>query len=123
MDIVKLVYVQDTANYCRSRGITITVPTLAGDLNNARIRTNSGQPYQGGRGTYRLIAAVYHRLQQQGLLDDAENVALVFVSQTASMLGMTIEGVTAKNGAVRMATYGAIRFEHSASFKARILIL
>jgi hypothetical protein len=70
-------YVRGLATLCR--GGTMSVPRLAGCLNEAGLLTRAGAPYQGLRGTYTLVGSTWKWLHAQGLDDEAENVAEVFV--------------------------------------------
>lgn len=61
------------------RGGTLHIPALAGLLNEAGYRTDAGLSYQGLRGTYTLVRSTWKHLRDQGLDDEADNVAQVFV--------------------------------------------
>jgi hypothetical protein len=70
--------VRNQAERCGREGVTIPVPDLAPRLTAAGHLTGYGTPYKGGRGTYRLVRATYHRLIRAGLRAEAEMVARAF---------------------------------------------
>lgn len=68
-----------TALALLAMGQTMTGRQLASLLNEAGHRTSCGLPYQGGRGTYRLLDATYQACQRSGDMAGADAVAMAFV--------------------------------------------
>jgi ABC-type taurine transport system substrate-binding protein len=78
--IEKRRYIADLGRLLRFDGATISIRELAILLNAAAYRTDvDHHPYAGGRGTYRLVASTWQWLQQQGRVQEAEDVAEAFV--------------------------------------------
>lgn len=70
--------VRDVAEWCDHRGIRLPVRVLAGILNAAGLRTRSGTPYKGRRGTYRLVRWTVRRLNLAGRTSEGAMVARTF---------------------------------------------
>lgn len=66
------------AESCHEQGTTLPVKDLAGRLNAAGHLTNYGTQYQGLRGTYTLIRAVFWHLHRAGRTVEARRVAAAF---------------------------------------------
>lgn len=56
----------------------MSVPTLASIINAKGGRTNGGERFSGGRGTYRLVSGSYQRYDKQGKGKIAESIAEAF---------------------------------------------
>ena len=60
-------------------GAKMSVPMLAELLNFNEYFTESGEPYDGKRGTYHLIRSIFDQLKAEKRDDEAGMVATVFV--------------------------------------------
>ncbi len=80
MSFAKMNLVLDTAKSLSVTQRTMTGGSLAVILNRNGHITSYGTPYQGGRGTYRLIRLTYDWCQRNGDLMGAEMVAKSFVN-------------------------------------------
>jgi hypothetical protein len=56
----------------------MSVPELASRLNKLGLRDSRGRRYRGKRGTYHMVSAVYHRLEQDDRETEATRVADAF---------------------------------------------
>lgn len=66
------------ADELKKQDTFMSVPALCTLLNEHGYRTNYGETFSGGRGSYRLVSGTYHRLDKNGQTDRATNVALAF---------------------------------------------
>jgi len=71
-------FVSNLAQQLHAQGQTMMAYDLANQLNANGIKTTYGSTYAGARGTYTLIEATYHWLDNQGLSNDAHLVAVAF---------------------------------------------
>jgi hypothetical protein len=74
----KFEFVAWVADELRKRGTFMSVPALCELLNFRGFTTDYGDGYSGGRGSYRLISAAYHRQTDAGAHERANNIALAF---------------------------------------------
>jgi hypothetical protein len=73
-------YIWQLAVFLRSHGMTMSAYELAEHLNRNNILTESGEEFQGGQGTYRLISLTWEWVQNELLLpDEAKKIAEAFV--------------------------------------------
>lgn len=61
-------------------GETLSCRQLAADLNSEGMLTTYGTPYEGGRGTYKLLATTYAACERRGDHHAARAVAMAFVN-------------------------------------------
>ena len=66
------------ADELKKRDTFMSVPSLCTLLNEHGYRTNYGEEFSGGRGSYRLVSGTYHRMEESGYPERARNVALAF---------------------------------------------
>lgn len=78
MKLNKKEYIHKLGNFLIETETTMSVPCLAEHLNWNGYRTDDGSEYEGKRGTYRLVKTTCDWLREQGLLEDADNVASAF---------------------------------------------
>jgi len=77
--IEKFYYIWQLARFLKAHDKQMSGPELAEHLNRNGIKTGYGAQFQGGRGTYQLIKAVYNWLANDlGYKDDAEIVAYAY---------------------------------------------
>ena len=63
----------------------MTGENLAHHLNEIGFETSYGTPYEGGRGTYKLISDTYDWFVDNGKQADADNIAMPLPNQTVPM--------------------------------------
>ncbi len=73
-------FVIDLANKLVSKGCKMTNVELAIQLNKAGLKTSYNDDYKGGRGTFNLIAATYHKLDKEGRSNERDNVAKAYTN-------------------------------------------
>ena len=79
---IKKAYVWRLACFLVANEMVMSGEELAEHLNRNGILTENGQPYSGGRGTYRLIAGTWEWLHDELMLEGgASKVAEAFVTQ------------------------------------------
>jgi hypothetical protein len=74
----KFEFVAWAADELTKRDVFMSVPTLMNLVNAKGGTTNYGEPFSGGRGSYRLVSGTYHRMKAAGRPDAAHNVAVAF---------------------------------------------
>jgi hypothetical protein len=74
----KFAFVAWVADELKKRNTFMSVPALCSMLNEQGYRTNYGDTYSGGRGSYRLVSGTYHRMMAAESSDRAHNVAVAF---------------------------------------------
>jgi hypothetical protein len=75
----KKLYIWKLAAFLGQNGMIMSVEELADHLNRNNFKTSYDTPYEGKRGTYRLVKATYDWVHEElGLPDDAGVVALAF---------------------------------------------
>jgi hypothetical protein len=77
-DCDKFEFVAWVANELKKHETFMSIPALRELLNKKGYTTNYGMPYDGGRGTYRLVRSVYYREKDKDKLENAHNVAVAF---------------------------------------------
>lgn len=81
--IVKKEFIGVLADFCHGSGIQMTGEDLAMELNRHGFLTSYGTPYEGKRGTYRLVDRAHqHFFFVLGDPGTAERIALVFISKS-----------------------------------------
>ena len=76
----KRVYIWKLAEFLATHGKVMSGQELAGHLNRNGILTESGEEYEGARGTYTLIENTYKWLRDEmGLQQGADHLATAFV--------------------------------------------
>ncbi len=73
-------YIANLANELASKGSTMDSKQLASVLNVNGYTTNSGDEYQGLRGTSNVISSAYRNAMAQGDQISADNIATVFTN-------------------------------------------
>lgn len=77
----KFLYIWRLSRFLYENGKTMSGEELAMHLNRNEFKTSYGTEYEGGRGTYRLVAAVWEWLQNDlKLSEEAKMVASSFVN-------------------------------------------
>ena len=77
----KFMYLWHLARFLVQHEMVMSGQELADHLNRNKIRTSYGDEYEGGRGTYRLIQAVWAWINDSlGLPEEARFVAEAFVN-------------------------------------------
>lgn len=71
-------YITKLGEFLTDNGTTMSVSELAEHLNRNNFKTNYGSEYQGKRGTYTLVDAVYDELANNGNQAMADKVARAF---------------------------------------------
>lgn len=66
------------ADELKKRDTFMSIPALCSLLNEHGYRTNHGKEFTAGRGSYRLVSSVYHRMIAAKSPDRAHNVAVAF---------------------------------------------
>lgn len=66
------------ANFFNENAMTMNTEQLTSILNWNELKTTYDTEYEGKRGIYRLIHVTYDWLVEQGLDDQADNIATVF---------------------------------------------
>ncbi len=74
----KYSFVTWVAEELKKRDAFMSVPTLMTLVNEKGGRTNYGERFSGGRGSYRLVSGTYHRLDRDGKACAARTVAEAF---------------------------------------------
>ena len=72
-------YVWQLAAFLINHNTQMSAEELAEHLNRNKIFTSYGTEFEGGRGTYKLIAETYHWLENMQLQDEARKVAEAYV--------------------------------------------
>lgn len=74
-------YISKLANHLVDTGKIMSGPELADHLNRNGFQTSYGTDYEGKRGTYTLISAIYKELTNLGRVSDADKIAKAFVKE------------------------------------------
>lgn len=77
-DFSKYEFVAWVADELKKRDTFMSVPKLMDLVNAKGGKTNYGEPFSGGRGSYRLVSGTYHRMMAAKRPDRAHNVAVAF---------------------------------------------
>jgi hypothetical protein len=77
-DFDKFAFVAWVANELKKREAFMSVPALIRLVNAKGGKTNYGETFSGGRGSYRLVSGAYWRMEQGGFSQEAQNIALSF---------------------------------------------
>lgn len=77
-DFDKYEFVAWVADELKKRDTFMSVPKLMDLVNAKGGTTNYGEPFCGGRGSYRLVSGTYHRMMAAKSPDRAHNVAVAF---------------------------------------------
>ena len=81
----KKLYVWKLASFLRTNGMIMSAEELAHHLNRNNFKTGYDAPYEGGRGTYRLIHTTYKWVNEDlGLTDEAAVIAEAYVKADGS---------------------------------------
>ena len=70
--------IRKLANFFAENSLTMNVEQLVSILNWNELKTTYDSEYVGKRGIYRLIHITHDWLTDQGLNDEAENIATVY---------------------------------------------
>lgn len=74
----KYQFVSWVAEELAKRDSFMSVPALMDLVNANGGETDYGEPFTGGRGSYRLVSGAYHRLENAGQKERARSVAVAF---------------------------------------------
>ena len=83
MNIDKMNYIIDLAEFLRKHEGTMSGPELATHLNRNKFPTEYGTEYAGERGVYTMLSAIYTNIEAQNP-KAAECIALSFVTKDGS---------------------------------------
>ena len=76
----KKLYVWQLAAFLNGNSMVMSGEELAAHLNRNNFRTGYGTQYEGARGTFKLIAETWSRVNRDlGLEDEAKKIALAYV--------------------------------------------